>query len=327
MDVPVALPRSSARFRPDGEGLSRAVTLQEIRALSHYRPDYDYCPERYRYTEWETTDPHYVVFQVRMMSPTREHGEAMVHMRNALQVLVRSAAAPEVHVSLDVDIAGIPGDFFAGPRHTSTLRPDLSLWAGPPPARPLSSYRYDRDGAPLLVVEVVSHSDAEVRDNDWQIKMETYARMGVREYWIVDEQLEDTLQGFTLDGADGVPRSLARYRAIAADAAGGRASAVLGASLRWGEGDVQRWHEDWGTWVRAVHIPVMEAELKTWGRLLHRILDAAAPGAAEQVLRHWAQRVPSAWPSDETLDRLEAAPAQWRSLLLGKPSSPDDGTG
>ncbi len=336
LDVPVALPRPALRPRPDvGEGIPTDA-LQHLRILSHYRPDYDYRPDRYQYTETDTTDPDYVVFGVALMSPTHDHGASLMRLGNALEILTQ-AFEPVVHVSLEVDITGIPGRFFASARHTSTLRPDLSLWAGPPPDSSVSSYRYDRDGVPLLAVEVVSPADRDQRDNDWRRKMVAYARMGIREYWILDKQLQDPLSGFTLDAADGTPHSRQEYRLMEADTDGGMDSMILDASLRWTAGDIQCWQAGPGQWVRVADLPVMRAraagkiegeikgELKTWGRLLHRILDAEAPGAADQVLQHWAQTAPPAWPSDETLDRLESVPGEWRSLLLGEPS-PDNGT-
>ncbi len=326
LDVPVALPRPILRPRPDaGEGISTDA-LQHLCALWHYRPDYDYRPDRYQYTETDTTDPDYVVFGVALMSPTHDHGASLIRLCNALEILTRSFD-PVVHVSLEVDIAGIPGRFFASARHTSTLRPDLALWAGPPPDNPHSIYRYDRDGAPLLAIEVVSPAGRDQRDNDWRRKMVAYARMGIREYWILDKQLQDPLSGFTLDAADGTPHSLQEYRPMEADADGGMDSLVLNASLRWFEEDIQCWQEGQEQWGRVADIPVMQAELKgelkIWGRVLHRILDAAAPGAADQVLQHWAETAPPAWPSDETLERLEAAPGEWRNLLLGESSRAD----
>ena len=137
----------------------------------------------------------------------------------------------------------------------------------------------------------------------------------------MDEQLQDTLQGFTLDAAEGSPHHQLKYRPIAVDPDGGRVSMVLDASLRWAEGDIQCWHEGRKAWVRVEDIPVLQAEiaaeLKTWGRILHRLLDAAAPGAADQVLQAWVEAAPAAWPSEETLDRLESAPGDWKFLLLG----------
>ncbi len=339
-DVPVA-PRSvSGPVHPEGAESLRADALQYLRTLSHYRPDYDYCPDRFQYTETQTTDPDYVVPEVDLMSPTRAHGEALARLRHALRILTRAAT---VHVSMDVDIRGIPGDVFASARHTSALRPDLSVWAGSP-TPDLASYRHDRDGVPLLVAEVVSYTYPERRDRDWDHKIFTYARMGIREYWIVDESLQDPLHGFTLDAVDGTPCSLSAYRPIAVTAPGGRDSRVLDALLRWAEADLQHWDVELERWVRVADIPILHAErkarvegrqageiagelkgeLKTWGRILHHFLDATAPGAAERVLQHWTQTPPVAWPSDATLARLAAAPEAWRSLLLEEPALPDD---
>ncbi len=335
LDVPVALPRPALRPRPEGEAETRAAALQRIQSLSHYRPDYAYRPDRYLYTETHTSDPHYVVFGVRLtMAPSYDHGECLAQMRNALKILGQ-ALDSEVHVSMEVNITRIPGAFFGAEPHTSTLQPDLCVWPGPAPvpARNLLSYRYDRDGAPWLVVEVVSQSERELRDNDWRHKMAVYAQMGIREYWLLDRLLPDPLHGFTLDAAAGA--GAARYRPIATDADGGMDSRALQVSLRWAEGGLQCWQEGADAWVRVTDIPVMQAELKAraegeiegelkmWGRMLHRILDAAVPGAADQVLQVWAETPPSAWPSDETLDRLESDPGQWRRLLLAE-SAPAD---
>ncbi len=332
LEIHTPLPRISRRLHSDLQKRPSADVLQHIRALPHYIPDYDYRPDLYQYTETHTTDPDYVVLGVGMMSPTYGHSEALNHVDRALNLLIQMSAAT-LHVSREVNIMGIPGSFFASVRHTSTLQPDLAVWTGPPPPRSHASYRYDRDGTPLLAVEVASHSDRSQRDNDWHKKMFAYASMGIREYWIVDEQQWDPLQGFSLDAADGAPHILQAYRPIAAGADGGRDSMVLDASLRWVEDDIQCWHEEQGKWVRVADIPLMQArskgrtegriegELKTWSRMLHRMLDAAAPGAADAVLQHWATAVPSTWPSDETLDRLVSTPEAWRHLLLGEPHS------
>ncbi len=337
LDVPVVLPHPTLRPRPAGEEAIRAAALQRIRALSHYRPDYAYRPDRYLYTETHTSDPHYVVFGVRLtMAPSYDHGECLARLRNALKILGQTLPSA-VHVSMEVNITRIPGAFFGAEPHTSTLQPDLCVWPGPAPvpARNLLSYRYDRDGAPLLVVEVVSHSERELRDHDWRHKMAVYAQMGIREYWLLDRLLPDPLHGFTLDAADSTASGPARYRPIETDADGGMDSMILDASLRWTAGDIQCWQAGPGQWVRVADLPVMRAraagkiegeikgELKIWGRMLHRILDAEAPGATDQVLQSWTENPPATWPSDETLDRLESAPGQWRRLLLAA-SSPDD---
>ena len=329
LDAPGVLPHPTLRPRPERDEETRAAALRRIRALSHYRPDYAYRPDRHLYTETHTSDPHYVVLRVRQtLASSYDHGECLAHMRNALKILGQTLAST-VHVSMKVNITRIPGAFFGAEPHTSTLQPDLCVWPGPAPvlSRDLLSYRYDRDGAPLLVVEVVSHSERALRDNDWHHKMAVYAQMGIREYWLLDRLLPDPLHGFTLDAADGTARRLPRYRPIETDADGGLDSMALQVSLRWAEGGLQCWQEGAAAWIHVEDIPELKAraegELKTWGRMLHRILDAAVPGAADQVLQSWAETPPSAWPSDETLDRLESAPEQWRRLLLVEPS-PDD---
>ncbi len=324
-DVPVALPQSGAV----DNGVHPTDALQHICALSHYLPGYAYRPYKHRYTETETTDPYYVVLEVRMMAPTLSHGTFRMQMNTALKMLTR-AVTSEVHVSIDVQISGIPAAFFDSERHTSNVRPDLALWPRPTPDDDVSSYRYDRDGVPLLVVEVVSHSDREQRDNDWRHKMFTYARMGIREYWLVDPQQRSPLWGYTLDAADGTPYRLTTYRLIEADAEGGMASQVLNTSLRWAPEGIQCWQAPWEIWVPVEDLPAMQAalkgELKIWGRMLHRILDATAPGAADPVMQHWAYHPPQTWPSDETLDQLETTPEAWHRLLLGATIPHDDGS-
>ena len=337
IDVHVTLPPPALRPRPVVETAAQAEALQRIRALSHYLPGYAYRPDRYQYTETDTTDPHYVVEGVKMMmAATHNHGAICADMYKALQILTRPYAS-EVRISADVLIRGIPDSFFDSERHTSNLRPDLALWPGPKPIGDISSYRYDRDGVPLLVVEVVSHADREMQDNDWRHKMSAYAHMGIREYWLVDTEKQPALHGYTLDATDGTPGRLSRYRLIEADADGGMDSSVLAASLRWAQGVMECWYAPLETWVPVEDLPVMQAEivaelkgelqgeLKTWGRILHRLLDTAVPGAADQVLQHWSEHPPGTWPSDETLERLESAPGEWHHLLLKKSIPHDDG--
>jgi len=197
------------------------------------------------------------------------------------------------------------------------------------------SYRYDRDGAPLLVVEVVSHSNRELRDNDWRHKMAVYAHMRIREYWLVDKLQPYPLNGFTLDAVDGIPLCLPQYRPIDADADGGMDSLVLSVSLRWADGDLQYWQEGSESWVRVEDIPVVQARLESkaegklegalelCGPLLHSLLDATNPGAADLILQTWAETPPLTWPNQDTWTRLATSPGSWRSLLLEE-VSPED---
>ncbi len=316
LDVPVLLSSPVLRPRPTGEKANWAEAMRCIRALSHYRPDYAYRPDRYQYTERYTSDPHYVVAAVRpMMSPTRDHGALLVHLCKALEILTQASAAP-AHVSVDVDIIRIPGAFFGAARHTSAVRPDLAVWPAPEPDHNIGSYRYDRDGAPLLAVEVVSHSDQEMRDHDWVHKMAVYAAMGIREYWLVDTRQPQVLRGYTLDAAVGTPR----YRPLEMDPDGGMDSGVLAASLCWAEGGLACWQAAWEAWVPVEELPLRQAALTIWGQLLHLLLDEAAPGAADQVLQRWVQNPPETWPNDTILMQLKSAPENWKLLLLGEAS-------
>ena len=80
-------------------------------------------------------------------------------------------------------------------------------------------------GAPDLVIEILSPG---TRKTDERTKRDRYARFGVREYWIVDPELE-TIKGLEL-GAAGYapPRERARERVSACPA---RSS--LGSKSRW----------------------------------------------------------------------------------------------
>ncbi len=336
-------PRPAQHSRVVPPGSAPVHTYPWLRELTHYQAGYAYCPERHEYTEVHTSDPHYVIPDLKIMSPSREHGNTLDQCSNALKIL-KPPATSDVHISREVTIVGIPGTFFTAPRHTGNLNPDLAVWAGPPPPPPGLSYAYAVWGAPLLVLEVVSHSTQEVQDNDWHHKHYAYARMGVREYWILDEAAAVPLTGFTLDALDGTPCALSQYRRIAPDAEGGVESQVLGMWLRWQAEALECRSQPLGIWIVIEEIPIMqgrregrregqregrregrregqregrrEGELITWGRILHRLLDASEPGAADIVLRAWTVQPPAAWPSDETLDQLETEPSAWRRLLL-----------
>ncbi len=52
-----------------------------------------------------------------MMSPTLDHGTALLHLGHVLEILVRDCT-PSVHVSMKMDIICIPSVFFATARHT-----------------------------------------------------------------------------------------------------------------------------------------------------------------------------------------------------------------
>ena len=253
--------------------------LADIRTLWHYLADYDYRPDLFDYTEFHTSDPDYVVWEVSMMPLGPAHGNNLFHMKRALDILTRSHTPP-VHVSVYVDMDGIPGHMRPTARHTSALRPDLAVWAGQEAPDPRGSYQYDRDGVPLLAVEVVSHATAQMRANDWEHKMQAYARMGIGEYWLLDIEQDSPLCGHTLDTAAGGAGQLTEYRRMIVAADGGQASRVLDNSLRWVDDYLEGWKPEWGGWVRVVDIPSLEAarEADARGR------EGRAEGAAEAEL-------------------------------------------
>ncbi len=120
------------------------------------------------------------------------------------------------------------------------------------------------------MVEVVSHWHQESRDNDWFYKALTYAPMGIREYWILDEELEQPLRAFTLDTENGTwSGGLRLYRPLVADNEGGMDSLVLGVSPRWHEGELQSWSNTYDQWISICTIPSKQAWLEGFqeGRL------------------------------------------------------------
>ena len=235
--------------------------LAQTRTLWHYRPDYDYRPDLFQYSELYTTDPDYVVLDVSTMSPSGEHSEHLDQIGNGLRILIARFCRPPIHVSREVGITGIPAHMFASGRHTHTLAPDLAVWSSPKPPHPQPSYQYERDGTPLLALEVVSHSSPQVEDNDLIHKRIVYATMGIREYWLVDTQQDFPLRGYNLDFGWTPPRN-GEYQLKSISDDDGQASHVLGTSLRWVADTLECWHAGWGRWVPVVEIPVLEAEAR-----------------------------------------------------------------
>ncbi len=112
---------------------------------------------------------------------------------------------------------------------------------------------------PLLALEVVSHSTAQVQDNDLIYKRIAYARMGIREYWLVDTKQDFPLRGYTLHSGWTQPHN-GEYQLISIGSDGGQPSRVLGTSLRWVEDALECWHAAWAHWVPVVEIPILERE-------------------------------------------------------------------
>ena len=105
----------------------------------------------------------------------------------------------------------------------AVVGPDLLVALGVPPWKDRPSYKLWQYPVPDLVIEMLSESTAE---NDVGWKRDTYAHLGVREYWLFDPlgfKLSTPLAGYWLRAG--------RYRAIRADAAGRLRSRVLGLDL------------------------------------------------------------------------------------------------
>ncbi len=229
----------------------------------HYRPDYDYRPDLFVYAEFHTTDPGYVVVGVGGSTPAQSH--YLFQILNAFDICLASVCDPPARARAlyRVDIAGIPERMFASRRRTSVLTPDVAVWTCQPSTPPPhDSYWYDRDGAPWLVLEVVTPGTTQARAHDMAPRRIAYARMGVREFWLLDTRQDFPLMGFTLDAKDGNDAPLEEYRHLEVGPGGGQHSRVLGTSLRWVADTLECWHAAWECWFPVVEIPIREAEAR-----------------------------------------------------------------
>ena len=186
---------------------SKAFTaaLEQLCSLWHYLPDYDYRPDLFVYAEFHTTDPDYVVVDVGDVFPS-DHSRYLSQIQNALAICLASICDPPAppQAVRRIDIAGIPERMFASRRLTSVLTPDVAVWTCLPSTPPPHDiYWFDRDGAPGLVLEVVTSSTAQARAHDMAPRRIAYARMGVREFWLLDTRQDFPLMGFTLDAKAG----------------------------------------------------------------------------------------------------------------------------
>ena len=335
-------PRMSQPVPEDPGGLppapkSKAFTaaLEQIRSLWHYRPDYDYRPDLFVYAEFHTTDPDYVVVGVGGSTPAQSH--YLFQILIAFDICLASFCDPPARARAlyRVDIAGIPERMFASRRLTSVLIPDVAVWTCQPSTPPPhDSYWYDRDGAPWLVLEVVTPGTTQARAHDMAPRRIAYARMGVREFWLLDTRQDFPLMGFTLDAKDGNDAPLEAYRPLAVGPGGGQHSRVLGTSLRWVADTrwmahtLECWHAAWECWFPVVEIPIREAEARGLEQGL-----ALALADAEGLVREYAEGGSWVRAVDIPIREAEARGLEWGlrmadvagnlDLLLGLGVPPD----
>ncbi len=320
---------------PESAGGAAADWVQ-LETLWHYRPDYDYRPNLFVYAEFHTTDPDYVVVDVGDVFPI-DHSNYLSQIQNALAICLASVCDPPAppQVVRRIDIAGIPERMFASRRRTSVLTPDVAVWAClPSTPPPHDSYWYDRDGAPWLVLEVVTSLTAQARAHDMASRRIAYARMGVREFWLLDTRQDFPLMGFTLDAKDGNDAPLEAYRPLAVGPGGGQHSRVLGTSLRWVADTrwmahtLECWHAAWECWFPVVEIPIREAEARGLAQGL-----ALALADAEGLVREYAEGGSWVRAVDIPIREAEARGLEWGlrmadvagnlDLLLGLGVPPD----
>jgi Uma2 family endonuclease len=125
-------------------------------------------------------------------SPTLRHQKALGNLYVAFRAGLREGA--EVFIApLDVVLAP-----------ATALQPDLLVVLG----KNAEILKDVIRGTPDLVVEVLSPSTA---DLDRGLKMETYARHGVPEYWLADSE-DERIEVYRLDPRAGAYRHAATYR-------------------------------------------------------------------------------------------------------------------
>ena len=146
------------------------------------------------------------------MSQSVDHQCQTAHWREALALRL-----PAATVVSDLTVHYRKGD------RDRAIVPDLFVALRAPPQEERTSYKLWQYPVPDLVAEMLSKGTSE---KDVCSKRDTYAHLGVREYWLFDPkgfQLPTPLAGYRLRAG--------RYVPIAADAAGRRWSRVLGLDL------------------------------------------------------------------------------------------------
>ena len=154
------------------------------------------------------------------MSQSLQHHSQTAHWREAL-----ARRLPAATVCADLTIHYRKGD------RDRAIVPDLFVALRAPPREERTSYKLWQYPVPDLVAEMLSKKTSE---KDVCSKRNTYAHLGVTEYWLFDPkgfQLPTPLVGYRLRAG--------RYVPIAADTAGRRRSRVLGLDLHVRAGELR----------------------------------------------------------------------------------------
>ena len=155
-----------------------------LRALPHYDPAYPYNPI-YEYDDDYTTDPDYGVDGVTYLT-SESHKHSLASFTYTVDVRRGQCARREFKVYLSDAVRQT-----LGPDHEfhdkGHLIPDVvvlpEMFA---PGEPLPrACRLEVDPPPLLVLEVLSESTWRA---DLGPKRDTYAAMGIAEYWLYDPE-------------------------------------------------------------------------------------------------------------------------------------------
>ena len=167
--------------------------------------------------------------------------------------------------------------------------PDLFVALRAPPREERASYKLWQYPVPDLVAEMLSKKTSE---KDVCSKRDTYAHLGVREYWLFDPkgfQLPTPLAGYRLRAG--------RYVRIAADAAGRLRSRVLGLDLQVCSGQLRFRDPETGEYLRILDEEKRRADRAEDDR------DAAERGRVAQKNRADAEKN----RADAERDRADSA--------------------
>ncbi len=181
-----------------------------LQALPHYDPGYDYQWERYEYASDFTTDPRYLVEDVKMPKGGIQESfeDSKIRMTDYVQERGlfprRYCQIMEGRLIRDLQawLARTHGDRLTVADFQDQVSPDMALWVTAVPLPLARSYSALTHGLPMLVMECVS--DYSARDpngtyEEWGSKLVLYAWLEIREYWIYDPtQNPVQFQGYRL---------------------------------------------------------------------------------------------------------------------------------